>query len=554
MANRNAIFIWDPQYKVLPQNYQQALEMAEKYATVLEEPSDRLKRFAQEMAAYANAHQDDLEDDVFDFLDSMPYAVNEQTTIALDIELPDDDWEHAIVLTVEKATARGLIVVAPELIFAFLPHDKILSPLQSREWRKLCANFQQDDNESTASPVTNSTIEKKLPKTLKQYKKWAEEKFNQELSTFGFKLDQCSKHANTSELDISSVFIREVEIGQQYIHFRYAGRYPEFGQYVSFGICSSYIEEICQRLGFHRNNDILSSSLHDMLGYHYNDIEHVGTPHIQKEVNIIKDHIISLFDTASTITGLDQISNSDIYPKFIAAQKERYIAHRLIIARLANNSQFEQLAVKLRKYVKGAVKEALWDNLVKYLCEEIDPNIYWQQVADLEQEMLCLEEKRLLALQAQFHPKTADELIQLASQFHDEKTHLIWQQCCVGQQWLNGKVIGNEQELNWEEVQQILANVQHDGWRLPTFEELKTLKFSHRIGYITKDGFAFYEKQEVSFTHWINPFQNCWNNRCEDIYMVRVNNVENPTTNDAPTIYSMKPDLRGSLRLVKTAL
>ena len=65
MANRNAIYIWDPQYKVLPQNYQQALEMAEKYATVLEEPSDRLKRFAQDMAKYAASHQDELEEEVF---------------------------------------------------------------------------------------------------------------------------------------------------------------------------------------------------------------------------------------------------------------------------------------------------------------------------------------------------------------------------------------------------------------------------------------------------------------------------------------------------------
>jgi hypothetical protein len=132
--NRHAIYIWDLQYKALPKNYEQAVEMAEKYATVLDEPSDRLKRFAQEMAKYADAHQEELEEEVFDFLDSINYAVKEQTTIALMLDLPDDDWEQALEITAEKATAKGLIVVAPELICAFLPHGKTLPPEHIRKW------------------------------------------------------------------------------------------------------------------------------------------------------------------------------------------------------------------------------------------------------------------------------------------------------------------------------------------------------------------------------------------------------------------------------------
>jgi hypothetical protein len=112
----------------------------------------------------------------------------------------------------------------------------------------------------------------------------------------------------------------------------------------------------------------------------------------------------------------------------------------------------------------------------------------------------------IACLTGKFKPQTTEELTQLASQFHDENTHLIWQRCCVGQKWLNGKVIDGEQQLTWSEVQQILAKVQQEGWRLPTLDELKTLVFTKRGAFITKEGIEFYEKREVEFRlHWITP-------------------------------------------------
>ncbi|MBK8327173.1 MAG: hypothetical protein IPL02_09235 [Moraxellaceae bacterium] len=53
-------------------------------------------------------------------------------------------------------------------------------------------------------------------------------------------------------------------------------------------------------------------------------------------------------------------------------------------------------------------------------------------------------------------------------------------------------------------MQKILAQESDKGWRLPTFEESKTLIITTRIGYITKEGFDFYEIQELRFTdHWL---------------------------------------------------
>jgi hypothetical protein len=49
---------------------------------------------------------------------------------------------------------------------------------------------------------THEVTEKNLPKTLKQYKKWAEERFTEELSVFNFKYTQSVLRAH-SDSDIA---------------------------------------------------------------------------------------------------------------------------------------------------------------------------------------------------------------------------------------------------------------------------------------------------------------------------------------------------------------
>jgi hypothetical protein len=113
------------------------------------------------------------------------------------------------------------------------------------------------------------------------------------------------------------------------------------------------------------------------------------------------------------------------------------------------------------------------------------------------------------------------------------------------------QVTGNAQLLSWDEVQKILAEAKHGGWRLPTKIELQSLIFTSRIGCISKEGFDFYEIQERRFSElWISPL--------DDICTMSVNNIENPTMNDHPKIYTTKykPNsvLKGYLRLVKSGL
>jgi hypothetical protein len=54
----------------------------------------------------------------------------------------------------------------------------------------------------------------------------------------------------------------------------------------------------------------------------------------------------------------------------------------------------------------------------------------------------------------------------------DKKSGLIWARCSVGQQWQEGKgCTGAVKQVQWVEAMALA----HDGWRVPTRDELKTL-------------------------------------------------------------------------------
>ncbi len=55
----------------------------------------------------------------------------------------------------------------------------------------------------------------------------------------------------------------------------------------------------------------------------------------------------------------------------------------------------------------------------------------------------------------------------------DTKTGLLWQRCSYGQRWNGTGCSGEPQAMDWQAAMQLRNN----GWRLPTFEELKTIVY-----------------------------------------------------------------------------
>lgn len=129
--------------------------------------------------------------------------------------------------------------------------------------------------------------------------------------------------------------------------------------------------------------------------------EYIMLPNIEKKYNSIRSseiktvddffecltyiekHMFPLLDVVQSIKGLDLLLNGDLAPSIRdGAQHRFYMPHCLIIARLANNPQFEELCTSLGTYGEGSnrswgpntsVRETEWPKLVKYLREEVKP-------------------------------------------------------------------------------------------------------------------------------------------------------------------------------------
>lgn len=55
---------------------------------------------------------------------------------------------------------------------------------------------------------------------------------------------------------------------------------------------------------------------------------------------------------------------------------------------------------------------------------------------------------------------------------YDRKTDLTWQRCTYGQNWQDAQgCVGTPQKLGFDEAKQLQAN----GWRMPTLDELNTI-------------------------------------------------------------------------------
>ena len=173
--NRHDVFIWDASERGLPKDLAQALEMAEKLSHKKDEPSDKIKRFAQQVEDYV-AQQEDEEWD--EYLGGFNTLVANCRHSALNVELPDESWERMLSLLVEKATGRGLVVVDTEMMVAFLPHGQVLPYEAKLEWEELLKEQKKEDSIALLDP--------NLPKTLKKYIKWVEPIYDEYLAKYGF--------------------------------------------------------------------------------------------------------------------------------------------------------------------------------------------------------------------------------------------------------------------------------------------------------------------------------------------------------------------------------
>ena len=94
-------------------------------------------------------------------------------------------------------------------------------------------------------------------------------------------------------------------------------------------------------------------------------------------IDEVEDLLFPTFENVTNLAGLDKVINCEdnVFSKCL--HDYIYMPQCLVLARLANNDNFEQLVLKLSGAKKWRVnkefKETEWPRLVKYLREEVKP-------------------------------------------------------------------------------------------------------------------------------------------------------------------------------------
>ncbi|TXJ09836.1 MAG: DUF1566 domain-containing protein [Acinetobacter sp.] len=92
----------------------------------------------------------------------------------------------------------------------------------------------------------------------------------------------------------------------------------------------------------------------------------------------------------------------------------------------------------------------------------------------------------------------------------DPNTGLMWARISIGQEWKNGKCVSSAKRLDWYDAQKECQNFKLAGfsdWRLPTIDELKTLKLNRVAGYNCPNMMLFQPKKRDWGMYWsISPY------------------------------------------------
>lgn len=87
----------------------------------------------------------------------------------------------------------------------------------------------------------------------------------------------------------------------------------------------------------------------------------------------------------------------------------------------------------------------------------------------------------------------------------DPRTGLMWARISVGQEWVNGKCVGNAEKYGAYAAKMHARGFNLDGytdWRLPTSKELETLLITNKAGYNCSSNILFQPKNDDWGRYW----------------------------------------------------
>lgn len=516
MANRHDVIIWDAEVYGAPKNFVEGLEMAFVLSeqAISSPVSQKLLAFAADVEKYIQTNP--VPPKILRHLKYLEAEIKGMDTAAFCVELPRDYWHSIVKILLTIALEHHLVLVDEEIALVLLPDGSISPERSAKYWLPIL----EGEDYQQGFPQTHTELHQLLIARA-----------NKLLGVNGFRINRNTINEDGEELDIS--YIRQTAFGDQEISFScLGGGDGEFRMY--FYLClvppESYIKPIMivSEIKYPEGGIILDLPIILIK----KDVVILNSwESFEQLFLMLKEFVLTWANAAQDLKGMDALLNGNVDEKIRHyVHHDTYMPYALIIARLAKNPNFEQLAISLAPEKNKNFWQAnpvpftiAWPKLVQYLREEINPDTFEYQYALLKEEEKRLEENRIQELITQFQLNLEQEVIPVSDQWYDSKLNLIWQRCFMGEQWQDGQLTGKAELLNWDEMNAYLAQFRNTGWRLPTRRELLELTFTKKIGYVTKQGFDFYVQNEQDFLkHWVQPYNiNSLDIKKDEIHVLR---------------------------------
>jgi hypothetical protein len=501
--NRDELIIWDAERFGVPDSFEQAMGMA---VALTKQPetkiSDKLLAFAQYVVPQLQGALDG--EDLYPF-EEMISEIKDNQYAAFSLYMPEYNWQLALNLLVSAANNYGFVVFYQEAVMAFAPPDRIFPQQAENKWNS----------------IKSFLASSQFPTSIKQFKKWFAPSLDAMFSQHGFVIGDVDE-VDTSSSYWTVVYTKATTIGVQDIKIYCQKVHNGFDVSIWPSMKVDYLSNIYNGFNFdsdfnkprhkprHKDGTLKNFIFWDdfiigILKIPSNDMVVCNQISALRLINIVNSTLMTIFESAKTLKGLDEVMNGNSHPYFKEAVHNGWQKpYCLIVARLVNNPSFEQLAIDLLETKRGSDSlRKCWPQFVKFLREIIDPDLFFKDFACLKAEKKRVEDLRVQEIQAHFNPKNHDELMALASQWQDPDTGLIWQRHCLGQHWQDGQVVGTARVLKWKAAQDAVKKIKGFAWRIPTVDELETM-MSNQMTSITEEMSVFGKKDQrlVNGTFW----------------------------------------------------
>ncbi|MBH1970514.1 hypothetical protein FK216_04765 [Moraxellaceae bacterium AER2_44_116] len=355
--NRHDIYVWDTAQHGTPTSLEQAIDLALALEQKTEPINNKLVTFAQQVQSHLQHADAKIKYFYKDFIEE----VQANDKAALIVELPEYGWQPVLRWMVDAAMGLGLAVYDHEMVLAFMPPDVVLPAKRAKEWQQLKKDID--------SP--------RFPQTIPQFRAWFGSMFEEILAEHGF------NNKGIFRKDVMLEFVRyttDVTAGTQFIDIEYQSRYlGEFNISIMFGMSCSLVDTIYKQFQFTDNNrhTFKMEFVHGVLGLGPSKSVLQNRHQVDDMLDQIDTHLLALLDMAVDIKGINQLMNCSLDVRITRRMQGLFYRQCLIVARLANNPNFENLIVSLQPTAEHlAANPALvteWPKLVKYLREEVKP-------------------------------------------------------------------------------------------------------------------------------------------------------------------------------------